>query len=66
MKSIFQILALLSVIAVITGCSKKQPDEPTPSEPAATAEIGDPAAPLQGLTYVKGDPVRPAARASRT
>ena len=57
MKSIFQILALLSVIAVITGCSKKQPDEPTPSEPAATAEIGDTAAPLEGLTYVKGDPV---------
>jgi thiol-disulfide isomerase/thioredoxin len=70
MKLTTLILAIAVLGSVIIGCSKKEPapqpanpDTPAAAEPAPTpapgteGQLGQKAAALEGLTYVKGDPV---------
>ena len=41
-------------LALGLGCSRKSDSD----KPVATAKIGDPASPLDGLSFVKGGPVK--------
>jgi thiol-disulfide isomerase/thioredoxin len=57
MKSLHVLLIAILCVGLLAGCSKKEEPSPPPAASSAAAKIGDAAASLDGLTYVKGDPV---------
>ena len=57
MKSVHLLLIALICVGLLVGCSKKEEPAPPQSATSDAANIGDPAASLAGLTYVKGEPV---------
>ena len=57
MKLAHLFLVTLIGIGPLAGCSKKEEPTPQPTATAAAAKLGQKAAALEGLTYIKGDAV---------
>jgi len=57
MKSVHLFLITLIGVGLLAGCSKKEPAPQPQGNGTETAKLGQKAAALDGLTYVKGDAV---------
>ena len=57
MKSIHLFLITTIIAGLLAGCSKKEDPTQQTRDGKATPGLGQKAAPLEGLTYIKGDPI---------